>query len=70
MCRLTVVLLPIKWVKSRSKESDVLELPMLSGNEAGMECSLSSALEGPDFAVAECTALPLFAVNSALFVVL
>lgn len=47
----------------------MLELPTLSGNEAGMECSFSSAPEGPDFAVSECAALP-FAENRVLCVVL
>lgn len=70
VCRLTVVLLTIKWVECRSKESNVLELPALSGNEAGMECSRSSAPEGPDFAVTECTSVSLLAVNIVLFVAL
>lgn len=42
----------------------------LSDNEAGMECSFSSAPEGSDFAVTVCAALPLFAENRVLFVVL
>jgi len=50
--------------------SDVLKLPLLSGNEAGMEHNFSSAPEGPHFAVTEWAALPSFAENSILFVVL